>query len=101
MGQEARAGVAPALRVGYEGATATHVVDVSVGVDEAVDRSIRPLSQCGDHRRSGLHAAGVPAHQSLAGVHHPAVGERFDDRHVVLDHRELMGHPVVGRLRHP
>ena len=91
VGQEAGSDVPPGLGIGNEGPTATDVVDMTVGVNEAVDRSVRPSAECSDHRRTGPHAAGVPAHQPLVGVDHPAVRERFqtDNGNIIVDARNL------------
>ncbi len=82
------------LGVGGERATATDVVEVTVGVDDGVDRCIAPRSQRLDHRRSGGGATGVERHQSITGVDDRDMTERLDEHDAIGQFADLLGDPV-------
>jgi hypothetical protein len=90
--------VPPGLCVGHKGATAADVIEVAVGVYEVGDRLIAPTPQLVHHLRSVPDPACVETDQPLVGTQSPAVGERLDHGHVVVDHRKLVGNSVVWSL---
>ncbi len=90
--------VATLARVVEEGLRSTDMVEVAVGVDDRVDRVVRPGAQRGQAGRCHQRRRGVDQAQHPCRPEDDHVRERLDDGDVVADLGELAGEPVGRRL---
>jgi hypothetical protein len=56
---------------------AESVIDAAVGIDHGVNRTVVPLSDCGEDLISGLAAAGVDQNQAVSGADRSHVAEHI------------------------
>ena len=88
--------------VGHHGAAPTHMVDVTMGVDEGVDPVGRPRAERLDDRGPAHRTARVERHEAVVGPEHDHVAERLDQGDVVVDLGQFVADPVdrlLGRAR--
>ncbi|CAB4852954.1 unannotated protein [freshwater metagenome] len=75
---------------------AAHVIGMTMGVDEVLDRQGRPGAERSAHGLSGVHPGGVEAHQTLCVPQGNAMAEALHHRHTVGDLAQLVGDTIDG-----
>ena len=80
--------------IGRHRSAAADMVDVTVRVDQGVDGIVGPASQRLHRAAGGDLAGGVETHQAFVGAERDDVAERLDDRQIVVEDAQGLGHAV-------
>ncbi len=87
MGNDLGGGIRSTLHVGQEGSAAADVVDVAVGVDEAVEAIVAPTSNRSHDAVPASDTTRIEYNEAIIRPEQDGMRERLDDRDIVGDLR--------------
>ena len=73
---------------------AADMIGVAVRVHQMADRLVAPAAQRLDHCSTGVHTRRIEGDDAFVGAHGNRVTEALDDRQVVGELAQLVGHAV-------